>query len=206
MMSDSRILADVGARRISRVYAESLLNAAQKNGQEQAILEEFRSLLDDVLTPNPQFEMVLSGAAVGRTAREKLIQQVFENRASPLFYNFLRVLNDHERLDLLRAIALSVRELHDERERRVRVQVATAVPLGDAQRTRLHAEIQDTLHLQPVFDEKVDPDLLGGMRVRVGDWQFDASVVTELENLRKEILARGAHEIQTRRDRFSSAS
>lgn len=206
MASQSRLIADVGARRIARVYAEALLNAAERQGQQQALLDEFKSLIDEAFAASPQLETVLSGAAVGRTAREHIIQRLFEPNSSPLLYNFLRVLNDHERLDLLRSIYHSLRELNDERARRVRVGVATAVPLIDEQRARLRKEIQDTLHLEPVFDEHVDPELLGGMRVRVGDWQFDATVATELENLRKEIMARGAHEIQTGRDRFSAAS
>jgi F-type H+-transporting ATPase subunit delta len=118
----------------------------------------------------------------------------------------LRVLNDHERLDLLRPIYWSIRELSDERAHRVRVRVDTAAPLQDEQRSRLKKEIEEALHLTAVLDEKIDPDLLGGMRVRVNDWQFDASVATRLESLRKDILQRGAHEIQTGRDRFSAAS
>jgi F-type H+-transporting ATPase subunit delta len=204
-MSDKRLIADVGARRIARVYAEALLNAAEKGDQVQAVFEEYDSLLNDVFKANPEFEVALSSAAMGRTAREKIIRQSFENRTSPLFYNFLRVLNEHERLDLLRGIYSTLRELHDERARRIRVQVSTAVPLQDAQRSRLQGELREALSLEPVLEERVDPNILGGMRVRVGDFQFDATVATELDNIRKDILARGAHEIQTRRDRFSSS-
>jgi F-type H+-transporting ATPase subunit delta len=54
------------------------------------------------------------------------------------------------------------------------------------------------------LQEQVDPDLLGGLIVRVGDWVYDASVRRELETLRSELIARSSHEIQSRRDQFSS--
>src|SRR5689334_4718588 len=130
-MSDARLIADVGARRISRVYAMALLNAAEKVGQQQEILDEFESLLNNVFAANPNFETALSSAALGRNERNRIIEKVFKDRASPILVNFLHVLNEHERLDLLRAIHISLREVHDERARRIRVQVATAIPLVD---------------------------------------------------------------------------
>ena len=51
---------------------------------------------------------------------------------------------------------------------------------------------------------KIDPDLLGGLVVRVGDWLYDASVRTQLETIRNQIIARSSHEIQSGRNRFSS--
>ena len=57
---------------------------------------------------------------------------------------------------------------------------------------------------EPIVERQVDPDLLGGLQVRVGDWVFDASVRTQLNNLRNQIIAESSHAIQTRRDRFSS--
>jgi F-type H+-transporting ATPase subunit delta len=200
-----RPTADVSARRIARVYAEALLNAAHKAGQADAILDEFASLLDDVFGANPRLESVLSAAAMGRRAREAAFRSAFQGRASDTFFNFLLVLNDHERLDLLRTIFGVAREIHDERQRRVRVQVQSAVPLHDDQRDRLQRDLREAFRLEPVLESRIDPELLGGLRVRVGDWLYDASVRTQLETLRHQLIARSSHEIQSRRDRFSSA-
>jgi F-type H+-transporting ATPase subunit delta len=48
----------------------------------------------------------------------------------------------------------------------------------------------------------VDPSLLGGLVVRTGDYVYDASVRTRLETIRKQLIERSSHEIQTGRDRF----
>lgn len=198
--------ADMGALRVAGVYAEALLNAAEKRGEGEAVLQELDSLVKEVFAANPTFEVLLSSAAMGRKARAEVLEKVFAGRASETVYNFLQVLNDHERLDLLRVILRAYRDLHDQRAGRVRVRVQTAAPLPEDQVSRLTQELRDTFHLEPVLETRIDPGLLGGLRVRVGDWLYDASIRTQLELIRQEIIARSSHEIQSRRDRFCTAN
>ena len=113
--------ADTSAKRLATIYGEALLNAAQASDSVAQVLEEIDSLIDDVFKGNPQVEALLAGAAVGRKTREEAIKKAFASRASDTFYKFLLVLNDHDRLDLLRAIRRALHELSDERLRRLRV-------------------------------------------------------------------------------------
>jgi F-type H+-transporting ATPase subunit delta len=196
--------ADVSARRIARVYATALLDTAQKEDQADAVLAELDSLVRDVFEQEPRLEVLLSGAAIGRHARQAMLQGIFAGRASPLFTNFVLVLNDHERLDLLRPILTAAIELNDERQRRLRMFVFSAVPLPNDIRQRLENGVRTFFHLEPVLIPQIDPALLGGLKVRIGDIQYDASVRNKLDNLRDRILARSSHEIQSRRDRFST--
>jgi F-type H+-transporting ATPase subunit delta len=194
------------AQRIATVYAEALLNAAAKAGEEQRVLQELDSLIDDLFQADPRLEILLSGAAVGRYHRQASLDKALSGRASDTLVNFLQVLNNHERLELLRSIRFAAREMHDQRERRLRVYVATAVPLPDDIRQRLEEGVRTSFNLEPVLLTSVDPELLGGMKVRIGDILYDATVQTKLMNLRNQILSRGNHEIQSRRDRFSTAN
>jgi F-type H+-transporting ATPase subunit delta len=196
--------ADVSAQRIAKVYAEALLNSAEKRHETDAVAEQLDSLIDDIFSADPEFEKLLASGAVGRDQKAELIQRVFGHRAGELFLNFLMVLNEHERLNLLRAIRHAFRDLRDERARRVRVQVRSAVPLGDDQRDRLTRELHETFHLEPVLEAAVDPDLLGGLVVRVGDWVYDASVRTRLQTIRNQLIERSSYEIQSGRNRFST--
>jgi F-type H+-transporting ATPase subunit delta len=195
---------DVGTERIARVYAEALLRAAEERNQVDEVFEELDSLIREVFRAAPEWEMVLSSGAVGRDRKATVIRSVFEGRASELFINFLLVLNDHERLDLLRAIVEAYRELRDEKAGRVQVMVRSAVPLPGNQRERLIQELRETFQKEPVIETQLDPDLLGGVVVRVGDWVYDQSVKSRLEDIRNQLIASSSHEIQSRRDRFSS--
>src|SRR5262249_12089145 len=101
--------------------------------------------------------------------------------------------NDNLRLDLLRGIYGAVKELHDERIGRMRVVVTSAVPLPDDQRERLLHELREKYKKEPVLAARVDPSLLGGLVVRVGDWLFGSSGRTRLENIQKRLIERGSH-------------
>src|SRR5262249_17851454 len=145
----------------------------------------------------------LSSLAIGRKHKTEILTRVFDGHLSDLLFNFLMVLNQHERLELLRPILQGYRDLCDERARRIRVQVRSATSLADDQRQRLQQLLQEAFRLEPVLETLVDPDLLGGLTVRVGDWLYDASVRTQLNTIRKQLMERSSHEIQIGRDRFS---
>jgi F-type H+-transporting ATPase subunit delta len=202
--ADLKATVDVGAQRVAQVYAEALLNAAEKKGQSNEIVTDLETLVGDVFRAEPQFEAFLSSGAIGRDRKAPVIGSVFGQRAGELFTNFLLVLNDHERLDLLRPILAAARDLANERANRIRVYVRSAIPLSDEQRGRLQEQLRKSFRKEPVLDSAIDPELLGGLVVQVGDWQYDASVRTQLETLRNQLIERSSYEIQSRRDRFCS--
>jgi F-type H+-transporting ATPase subunit delta len=195
---------DVRTQRVARVYAEALLNAAERQGQAGAVLDEFQSLVADVFRSNPEIESYLASGAVGRNRKAEVLRRTFEGRASAVFLNFLNVLNDHERLDLLRPVFAEYRRLLDQRAGRYVARVKSAVALTDDQRARLRDEIKKVFPGDPILEESVEAELLGGLVVQVGDWLFDASVRSSLASLMNQLIESSSHEIQSRRDRFSS--
>lgn len=197
--------ADVRAQRVARVYAEALFRAASKRGETDLALEEIESLVNDAFRSDPRLEVFFSSAAIGRYARQDAIAKVFRGKASESFHSFLQILNNHERLELIRPIARALRELSDQRANRVQVHVTTAVPMPADQLKTLADDLRVRLKMEPVMTNAVDPTILGGMKLRLGDTQYDASVRSRIENIRTQILARSSHEIQSRRDRFCSA-
>src|SRR5262249_62014531 len=85
------------------------------------------------------------GGAVRRDTPRAVLRAAFDGRVSALLRNFLLVLNDHDRLDLLRPILAAGRDLLEERTGKMRVQVRTAVPLDDAHRERLQGELRQVM-------------------------------------------------------------
>jgi|SRR5262245_3898024 len=191
-------------RRVARVYAEALLDVAAGRGQADEIGREVQALVTDVLAADAEAERALASPVVRRAAKAKLLEHAFKDKVSDLLFNFLNVLNSKDRLGLLRHVAAAFRDLLDERAKRIRVTVRSVIPLTDEQTNHLRDAIAQATGLAPVIAARLDPGLLGGMVVQVGDQVFDSSVRTRIDNIRDQLLSRSSYEIQTGRDRFST--
>jgi F-type H+-transporting ATPase subunit delta len=196
---------DVRSQQVARVYAEAIIQAAEKQGKSDIVFEQMTALVHDMFQSQPLMEKFLGSGAIRRDTKRAAIDAAFGGKADPMFVNFLQVLNNHDRLDLVRAIWSCYRELHDQRGGRMRVKVRAAAPLTNEQQEQLKRELHDYFKLDPVLDIRVTPDLLGGMIVQVGDWLYDGTVKSRLERLRNQLMA-GANYVQDRRDQFSTAS
>lgn len=194
--------ADVGAQHVADVYAEAFLGAAENAGRTEELLAEFDSFLTDVLDTFPMLEQVLRSRLVSADDKASLLDRVLQSQASPIFLNFLKIVARHERLDLLRVIHRQTHEQYNRLRGRVRVDVTTATPVPEELAQRIAQSLAKIVGGEPVLQRTVDPDLIGGIVVRVGDTVYDASVANQLKQLRQQMIDRSAHEIQSRRDRF----
>ncbi|HEY2882367.1 MAG TPA: ATP synthase F1 subunit delta [Pirellulales bacterium] len=199
---------DTGEWRAAIVYAQALVAAAEKEkaGGSEGVVQEFDSLVDDVLDRLPKLEAVLTSGFVEEGIKEGMLQKALGTQASPVFLSFLKVVARHGRLDMLRLIHRAVHEEYNKVRGRVRVLVSTAEPLDSAAEQRITQELRTRLQAEPMLEKQVHPELIGGIVLRVGDRVYDGSIATQLERLREKMMTRSVHEIQSRRDRFSSAN
>jgi F-type H+-transporting ATPase subunit delta len=185
---------DAGVRqsRLARVYAEALLVAASKESPERAeeAGAELAAFVHDV-SAKPQVGAFLTSPAVGKKKKAAALDPALKGHASELLRGLVGVLAQNNRLDLLGGVSAAYRRLLDERAGRVPVKVTSAVELSDAQKAALAANLKKLLGDQePVLDVRVNPDLLGGLVVQVGDQVIDTSVRSRLQSLRTLLLAR----------------
>ncbi len=188
---------------VARRYAEALVDAAVKEGQADAAVQELDELASEVLAQFPAFAQILASHRVPAAEKDRILSEVFQGRASDLVMRFLRVLNRHGRLELLAAAAREARILWDRRNRRIPVSVRSAVPLNEDQVRVLSDRLAGLVAGTPVLTATVDPGLIGGLVVQVGDLLYDGSVKSRLAQLRKRLIEGKTHEIQSRRDQFS---
>jgi F-type H+-transporting ATPase subunit delta len=176
---------------IARNYAETLLDLADRNGGAAA-MDQFAAALDEVaglVQSDPRVRQFLETPRVPAAEKKRALRAALAGRAPELFLRFVSVLVDKRRQTLLPEIADAFRGLVDERMGRVRVQVAISHLPDEA----LQAEIGNALARRlgrtviPTFT--VDPDLLGGMVVQVGDEILDGSVRSSAARLRRAMMA-----------------
>ncbi|MFN9721357.1 MAG: ATP synthase F1 subunit delta [Planctomycetota bacterium] len=199
--SDS-VLEDPGALAVATMYAQAYLTSAKSAGVAQPE-EELNSLIDDVLDRHPDFAQLLLTDALGRDDKLSIIDRVIAPKSSEYFANFLRVLVRHGRMDMLPQVRSVLERLQEEAAGKRRVQVRTAKPLSEASRSKIASHVKTTFGFEPVLQETVDPSLLGGVVLQVGDTVYDSSLRSRLKQLKGRLVEKAFNEIQSGRDRFS---
>lgn len=169
-------------------YAEALLDLASVDGKEN----EFASELEEVqkLTiSEPLFVALLRDPAIATEERWNTIKTIFQGRVSPLFLNFLGVLNEKSRFAIFGEICAGYRVLLDKKQNRVRVEVTTARLLDEQQLGEVRDRISTALGKNATIEQKVDDSIIGGLVLRVEDRLMDGSVKAQLQAMRRQLIA-----------------
>jgi F-type H+-transporting ATPase subunit delta len=176
---------------VVRNYSTALLGAA--GDQAGAVLDELEAIVADVVVGQPKFAELMAPRALGQADRDRILVELFEKRSLPLVVNFLRVLNRHGRIGLIAPVVAAARAEWDRKQGRRPVTVRSAVPLDDGQKKALEERIAKLTGATPVLSLEVDPSLIAGLVVQVGDDVYDASVRTRLARLRDRLIERKSH-------------
>ncbi|MFW5698969.1 MAG: ATP synthase F1 subunit delta [Planctomycetota bacterium] len=178
----------MSAPSVATVYAEALFELAVERDKRATIVEQATELVA-VLREEPGILAGLRHPTLTPDARQTLIRDLFSERVERELVDLVALLAERGRLDHLVAVLAAVGEC-DRRERGlVRLEVASAVPLEPALRERCGSALR-AVHGASEIAFCVEPELLGGLRVRRdGELVVDASVQRHLERLYEQVLA-----------------
>jgi len=179
---------------IARIYAQAIFSLAEARGAAEQILAELEEV-DRFLAGSPRVAAGLLSPLVDAPKRRQALERIFRERASDLFVDTLQVLNARGRLSLLGAVATAYREVYQRARRVLDVEVTSAIALSDAQRDGLRQMTQRLTGEAARLVERIDPQLLGGLVVRMRDQKYDSSVATQLARLRSQFRQRASREI-----------
>lgn len=183
---------------VARVYAEALHRLAEARGQAEELLAELRWLSDQI-AERPELEHFASSPLIDAGDRAASLEKMFRGRLQDVTVDGLQVINRKGRLDILPAIAEAYAARHRELRGQVDVEVVTARAIGDATRERIRKALADYTGREPDMTETVDPSLIGGIVLRVGDQKADASVRSKILTVRRLLQERSAREIHKSR-------
>lgn len=196
---------DISAQRVARVYAQAIIDAADKKNCRADVLEELESLVRDVLPKVPRALEVFASPKVALEQKLTLIDRIAAGRMQPTTVHALHVLARHGRLGLVGEIVAGARALANELAGLQQARFTTAVPLGDDQQRQLVADVEQAVGARLAASFAVNPELIGGLVVMIGDTVYDQSIATGLGRLGGNLHRRTIHEIQYGRDRLASA-
>lgn len=193
---------DVDAERLARVYAEAGLNAAGSIAEQESVVEELEAVVRDVLSYDPRVEEIFGSELIDAEEKIGMLDRILGNQASPKTLNLLKVIARHGRLSLVRDVAKSARKMWQDRSGRIPVELETANQLDAALEKEILAAFGGVLGADPIVTQRVNPDLIAGFVIRVGDRVYDGSVQTRLEKMRLAMIERAVDAIQKTPQKF----
>jgi F-type H+-transporting ATPase subunit delta len=166
-------------------YALAALELAQERGDADAWLDAIRQIAD--FMGDREVRRVLENTRVSRDPKQRLVETALSD-LPPLPLNLARLLVRKNRTSLAGEIAAQFEQLLEAQRGISRARAVTAVPMGDAERDALSRRLQEQTGREVVLETSVDPGLLGGLVVQVGDRLIDASTKAKLRALRESLV------------------
>ena len=159
---------------VARPYAEATFKAALEKGALAATADSLALLA--AIANDEQMRFVLSNPKVGAKQKKELFGAIAGERIDEISRNLVSVLVDNHRDGLIAEIASQFDDLKREHERVVVARITSAQPLTDLQRSDIVSALERRYGKKVEAELDVDPQLLGGARVQVGDQVIHASV------------------------------
>jgi len=170
-----------------RRYAEAAFEVAMRDGT----LERWRAELDLAasIVGDPRALDMLANPAIPIESRTSALEQMLGDRLSDQADNLMRLLLRRGRIEDLPRVATEFRRLDDQRQGITHATATSATALTDEETRGLTARLEQSTGGRIALDVEVDPSLLGGIVVRVGDRLIDGSVRGRLERLRNQLIS-----------------
>ena len=170
-------------------YAEALFGAARELHELEEVLSDLGEFLE-ALHDSEELRLFFYGGQVPERQKRRALDGLTDGMKTSTT-NFLKVLVDNGREEILEEVLVRYEELVKEHLGRIEVEVITAIELSEEQRDRLKERLADVLEGQEIILEtNVNPHLIGGAVFRYGGRMMDGSIRGRLESLREGMLER----------------
>lgn len=173
----------------ARRYAEAIFEIARESGQ----LNEWKSDLGKIVTllESPEVGALLENPKLHFETKVKFLKERLAD-IGPMALNFLQLLIARNRLSIAGEVYSQYHELVDSYQGIEHARVVTAVALSDDEKEKLKGTLRAMTGKEIVLTSEVDPGVLGGIVVRVGDKLINGSTLTRLLALKKELAGAGS--------------
>lgn len=170
-------------------YANALADIVLQQGAAEPTRKQLADF-EAAYKESAELRNFMASPAISREAKHGVIEKLVARiGASRVLRNFLFVIVDNQRTHLLPEIAASFEEVLRQRQGVAEAEIASAVPLNDKQRAALLQNLERVTGKKIQANYSIDPALLGGAVVRVGDTVYDGSVRNQLDRLRHRLVA-----------------
>ncbi len=181
---------DFQVEAIGEVYAQALVNEALKQNALDEITEDVRGV-GGLLKDNAAFAGFSKSLTVGEDERLALLGKIFSGRVHPLTLSMLKSLARRDRMMFLGGFVQGFEDILQKRLGRQDVELVSATEIRPEVLARVSDAVGRSVGKTADVKVRIDPNLIGGMTLRIGDTLIDGSVATQLEKIEAQLKRGG---------------
>jgi ATP synthase F1 delta subunit len=172
---------------IAQVYSRALFEVAGEHGVADTVRDHLGQFVD-ALEQSRDLSVFFFSPYFSTAEKKDGLHRAIED-AEPVFVNFLEALIERHRMPAIHRIRARYEKLWDEANKLLPVEVTSAVELDERTVSSIGERIGSQTGEKVQLSSRVDPDILGGIVLRVGNLILDASIRNRLDQLRKQVAS-----------------
>jgi len=173
-----------GARPALR-YAKAILSLAKENGLETEVNADMQ-FINATISENDDLQTMLKSPVIKAADKKKVLNAIFTDKVNTISLGLFNLLQENKRMVMLQPIASQYTTIYDYLKSMNIAKVTTAVALTKEMEEKVLNKIVELTGNKTSIENIVDPSILGGFILRVGDLQYDASISNNFNELRRE--------------------
>lgn len=171
---------------IARKYSQALFMLAEEENK----FADFRRELNEIwetISGHEELKNLLFHPRIAIGEKKRVFKRIFFEEISRDIFNFLNLLIDKRRIFYIGSIIEKFNDLVNNLEDILEIKVISAVELDQDLKDRLKNKLEEKLGYEVVLEHNIDPDIIGGLILQIGDHIIDGSIQNELNSLRERI-------------------
>ena len=166
-------------------YAKAILSFALEQNKEVEVNDDML-LIASTINENEDLQMLLNSPVIKSDLKKSTLKEVFSSKISSLSVGLIDLLIDNKRLSIISEVAKKYTVLYDKLKGIEVAKVTTAVPLTKELNEQVLKKVKEITGKEATIENNVNPDIIGGFILRIGDVQYDASISNKLQVLKRQ--------------------
>ncbi|MCF6181821.1 ATP synthase F1 subunit delta [Lutibacter sp.] len=166
-------------------YAKAILNFAVEQHKEDQINNDML-LIVNTLDENKDLQLMINNPILKSNLKKDTLKAIFSSHVSSLTISSINLLIDNNRLSILNEVAKKYSIIYDELKGKEIAKITTAIPLNSVLNKQVLDKVKEITGKQATIENSINPDIIGGFILRIGDIQYDASIANKLQSLKRQ--------------------
>ena len=172
---------------LARRYAQAIFNSAVSHNLTDAIMADL-SMVERITKENPSFLKILNSPIVLKEKKKSVIKDLFDDKINPLTIDFINLVIDKNREDVLLIIKDEFEKLYNEAKSISKLTIESVIELNESQVSAIKEIMEKKLSKQLFVETRINPALIGGVRLLFDDNVIDGSLKEKLSQVEEALI------------------